>query len=324
MMRGTAPPRRRRRRSVWTRRSSGSSSSDCAVGVEARRRRTASAAARAARDRRRASGRSGASVIWNGCGRPSGRSAMTSPSRISSRAGNVADERDDLGHGGGDVARVPARTPAPRRPALWTWTRAPSSLYSSVASPSSTERVADVLGRLREHRLDRPHELDGERVERGIAAGERRAARPVRDRRRASRRGGPAPPARRAARATASTSTPSSAPCRSSPKSRRRRKSCSSRVARAKRPRSARARVAADPLPPIAPIARKASSTVAELERRLRRGRHVRRPDDSRRSRRRCGPAASRPTETRRRSRRRPARRVTGDRPDGRSCPGGR
>ena len=72
---------------------------------------------------------------------PSGRSAIASPSRISSRAGSARTAST--------ISGTAAVTSLSRRentrtssPALWTWTRAPSSLYSSAASPSSASASA--------------------------------------------------------------------------------------------------------------------------------------------------------------------------------------
>ena len=97
--------------------------------------------------------------------------------------------------------------------------RAPSSLYSSARRRARASASSTLVGGLGEHRLHRPHQLDGERVERRVAAGERRARHRRRDRPAiiAARRTRAA--RRFAARATASSSTPSSAPWRSSPKS---------------------------------------------------------------------------------------------------------
>ena len=73
------------------------------------------------------------------------------------------------------TSRSCASTPARRRRTLCTWIRAPSSLYSSDASPSSCRAVVDVGRRPGQHRLDRLKRPHDERVERGLALDERSA-----------------------------------------------------------------------------------------------------------------------------------------------------
>ena len=98
------------------------------------------------------------------------------------------------------------------------------------------ERLGDAGRGLRQHRADRPADLQRELGERRGAAGQRGGGdggqvaaqhRRAPDRRRAGRP---------AAFATASAITPASAPWRSSPPSRRRRKVCSASVAAANNP----------------------------------------------------------------------------------------
>ena len=58
---------------------------------------------------------------------------------------------------------------------LWTWMRAPSSLYSNEALPSSASAPPTSVGRIGEHRLDRLKRRQRKRREAGFAVGERGA-----------------------------------------------------------------------------------------------------------------------------------------------------
>src|SRR5438093_1242020 len=82
-------------------------------------------------------------VTWNGSGVPSGgaRSAIASPSRIVSRRGRrrVASTTSGTATVTSFSWREKTRTSSP---ALCTWIRAPSSLYSNAASPSSARASA--------------------------------------------------------------------------------------------------------------------------------------------------------------------------------------
>ena len=100
----------------------------------ARRRRTASAAPPARRAA--ASPRLAArlAVSWNGRGRPSGRSAMASPSRITERSGSArtASAISGMRSPTGSSVRVKIATSSPSR---CTWMRTPSSFHSTAARP---------------------------------------------------------------------------------------------------------------------------------------------------------------------------------------------
>src|SRR5213594_675440 len=82
-------------------------------------------------------------VTWKGSGVPSGgaRSAIASPSRIVSRRGSrrVASTTSGTATVTSFSWREKTRTSSP---ALCTWIRAPSSLYSNAASPSSARASA--------------------------------------------------------------------------------------------------------------------------------------------------------------------------------------
>ncbi len=159
-------------------------------------------------------------VTWNGCGRPSARSAIASPSSTSAaRPAARATACDDLGHARGDVVEAAGEDARRRRRRGGPGPRTPSSFHSTAAGPVRCQRGLDVGAGRGEHRLQRRGRPPAGRGER------RRAARPAQRRRRrrgrraASARGAPRRAARSAARATASTITPSSAPWRSSPMS---------------------------------------------------------------------------------------------------------
>ena len=135
-------------------------------------------------------------VTWNGCGRPSGRSAIASPSRISSRAGSARDRLDDLGHGAGHVVEL-AREDAHLVAALVDLDARAVELPLERRLAEPRERLGDVLGGLRQHRLHRPEQLDRKPREPGRALAERRLRPRPRDRPPASPRGALARPAAR-------------------------------------------------------------------------------------------------------------------------------
>ena len=119
------------------RRSIRSSPSRCRH-VEEERRPAAARARRRSTSSRRPKRRI---VVWNGCGAPSGSSAIASPSRMMRCAGSARASSTTSGTAGGDVvqrSRVKTRTSSPSR---CTWTRAPSSLYSTARRAEARERV---------------------------------------------------------------------------------------------------------------------------------------------------------------------------------------
>src|SRR4051812_351377 len=148
-------------------------------------------------------------VTWKGYGRPSGFSAIASPSRTTSPAGSARTASTTSGTRAvmSSRLRVKARTSAPRR---WTCRRAPSSLYSMAAGPvfasapsTSSPGAASIgwIGRPtsrptarsastppsraaaavvpggREHGVDRAPALEADRAERLDAAPEGRGRR---------------------------------------------------------------------------------------------------------------------------------------------------
>ena len=215
-------------------------------------------------------------VTWKGSGRPSGRSAMTSPSRISSRAGQSANQRHDFGHGVGDVAKASRKDPDNVLRLVDLHPRAIQLvLERRVVQP--VERVLDAGFGLREHRLDRPHHLHRDDIERRLPAGERRSRHRLRDRRPSSPRAGDvaARPSRRARR------LPAAHPRARPGEARRRAAGEGSRVRPLSRARtsarSTRARSPADPLPETRDSVANASSTSPNVQRRFVCGRRVRR-----------------------------------------------
>ena len=130
-------------------------------------------------------------VSWNGRGRPSGRSAIASPSRTIERTGSASAASTTSGTRSviGSSVRVKTATSSPSR---CTWIRTPSSFQSTVG------RIADLLdralhrrGRLGEHRLDGPADLQVEPLEPCGALRERAHVRPPGGRPRASPRDEP-------------------------------------------------------------------------------------------------------------------------------------
>ena len=134
-------------------------------------------------------------VSWNGRGRPSGRSAIASPSRTSSRTGSDERGLDHLGHPVGDLVQAAGPDRDVRAGAVHLHADA-VQLPLDGRLPQPAERVLDVGGRRGEHRLHGPADLQPERGQPRRALGQRRLARPDRPPRAASRPGVPRPAAR--------------------------------------------------------------------------------------------------------------------------------
>ena len=135
--------------------------------------------------------------------------------------------------------RVKTRTSSP---ALWSWMRAPSSLYSKAASPRRSSASVDVLRRAREHGRDRRQQAQREAA-RGPPRPPPRAARATSPRLAANIAAWrTSPGGRPAACAIASCTRPSSAPWRTSPSSSSARKRRSSSRARSSSARKAAVR----------------------------------------------------------------------------------
>ena len=135
-------------------------------------------------------------VTWNGNGRPSGPSAIASPSRISRARRQRAHHLDQLGHPGGHVVEA-AREDA-RLVAVVVDLHADAvelPLGGGAAEPLDRRRPRPR--RCREHRRERPADLDPQRLERRQAL----CSAAARDRRqvagRAAARAGRPRPARR-------------------------------------------------------------------------------------------------------------------------------
>ena len=164
-------------------------------------------------------------VTWNGCGVPSPRRAIVSPSRTISRTSSARTASTTSGTATLTSRRLREYTRT-SSPALCTWIRAPSSLNSTDARPRS--RIAAPTPSAESASI-------GWIGVNGRTTSAVSAASPSTSAARATGASAPASIAARRtvagrmfdARATASTSTPSSAPCRSSPNSSRARKSCS-------------------------------------------------------------------------------------------------
>ena len=204
-------------------------------------------------------------VSWNGCGRPSGRSAIASPSSTASRTGSARAKSTTSGTRAVTSWRwrVKTRTSSP---ALWSWIRAPSSLYSKVAAPSrsiaasTSSAVLASMGAI------------------GESSRSEKRPRPAAPSSSAARATSPTWPEYMAACRTsaagspeafaiASRSRPSSAPCRSSPTSSSPRKRRSAASARAKSARRACVFLSPDPAPLSPAIASAARSTSASVSR---------------------------------------------------------
>ena len=115
-------------------------------------------------------------VSWNGSGRPSARSAISSPSSTAARTGSLP--RTATTSGSRPVmssrVRVNSRTEPPDR---WAWIRIPSSFHSTAACTPATDlgqRFGDARRAGREHRAHRPPDLQPEGRQRRAAARQRR------------------------------------------------------------------------------------------------------------------------------------------------------
>ncbi len=205
-----------------------------------------------------------AAVCWKGSGLPSRRSAISSPSKTADSTGSARAAATTSGSRNvmSSSVRVNRRTCPP---AMWTWTRIPSSFHSMAACPPVLDRAPAIVGSLAASmgfsgwKTWRPKEARAS-VPPVSAAHAARGSDPLSM---AARRTCAAAVA--AAFATASVITPSSAPCRSSPASSRTRKYCSPAVARRRSSPIRRLRSAAAPLPVVKPIWRNAASTSATV-----------------------------------------------------------
>ena len=165
-----------------------------------------------------------------------------------------------------------------------TWMRAPSSFHSIATLPPPAVCIASATSSAESASMG----CTGRKSSRRYDASAARAASPRAITALATAPRSPASiTARRslslstfAAFATASSSTPSSAPCLTSPVTSDARKCCSSCVARAKSPRSNSERRAVEPFAGRALKCGEGFVHVAQLERRVRRRRHLARLDD--------------------------------------------
>ena len=130
-------------------------------------------------------------VSWNGRGRPSGRSAIASPSRTIERTGSASATSTTSGTRSVIGSSVRVKTP----------TASPVAVHldpHAVELPVDRRRLADLLdgalhrrGRLREHRLDGPADLQVEPLRARRSRPRARHDRPPGDRPRASPRDEP-------------------------------------------------------------------------------------------------------------------------------------
>ena len=170
-------------------------------------------------------------VSWNGRGAPSSSSESVSPSRITSCTGMRRTTSTTSGSRCVTSARLRVKTRT-SSPARCTWMRAPSSLYSTDASPvvasaaDALDAVAASIGS-----TGRPTTSPTASSSAAVPVSASLAVSPRSPESIAARR--TTSPGRSAARAIASVSTPSSAPVRISPSRTRAMKSCSRSVARA-------------------------------------------------------------------------------------------
>ena len=186
-------------------------------------------------------------VTWKGWGLPSGRKAMASPSSTSSRGSRPRAHSVTSGTRAVTSwsCRVNTRTSSP---ALCTWMRAPSSLYSKAASPSRSRASSTSCAGFASMGAT------------GWSTRSEKRPRPAAPSSRAARATSPRWPeniaawrtvaaGRRAARAMASSTRPSRAPCRTSPMSSSTRSRRSGSSARSNRPRRTLVRRSPDPAP---------------------------------------------------------------------------
>ena len=201
-------------------------------------------------------------VSWNGIGRPSARSAISSPSNTAARTGSWPRTATTSGIRPviSSSVRVNNRTPPEARCA---WIRIPSSFHSTAAcTPAPTrESASEMLEALAASigRTGRPTSSPNAASAALPPASAAAATAPSEPRSIIARR--TSATGTDAARATASVITPSSAPCRSSPESNPTRKRCSSAVARPNSSPTSALRAAAEPFPLTAPIAENPAST---------------------------------------------------------------
>ena len=190
-----------------------------------------------------------APVTWNGCGLPSSRSTIASPSTTRSPPGRAATASTTSGTRSviSSRLRVNTETSPDRR---CTCTRMPSSLPSTRSSPPPTDATASSAVFADAASIGRTGRPTTSPTSSSAAAPPRAASDAT----------SAAVPASMAARrttesgtayaaATAPRTTPSRAPWRRLPVMRSRRNRCSSAVARPRRPASSALREAADPAP---------------------------------------------------------------------------
>ena len=163
-------------------------------------------------------------VTWNGSGRPSGRSAIASPSSTAALTGNASAASNDLRHTRGHVVQA-TRVYAYVVVATVDLHACAVELPLHRGLPQPPKCLVDVLRRSRQHGPHRPPDLEPEPIH---APGPSRNATTATALQVAAEHERPlhrrsARPA--AARASACTMTPSRAPCRSSPPRSRRRNS---------------------------------------------------------------------------------------------------
>ena len=111
-------------------------------------------------------------VTWNGCGRPSGRRAIASPSSTRARHGERERGLDDLGHARGDVVERAGEDGDVVAVAVDLDPRA-VELPLDRRRVDLRERRGDVRGGLGEHRLQRPADRQAQGREPRLAVGQR-------------------------------------------------------------------------------------------------------------------------------------------------------
>ena len=204
-------------------------------------------------------------MTWNGCGRPSSRNAIASPSSTNDAAGSDEHGGHDLRQPRGHVVQRAREDPHRVAGAVDLDPR-PVELPLDRGRPGLLQRGVHVRRRRGQHRRDRPPDLEPERRQRLRAALAQRGRRRPRPGPRAASAPAARPrPAPTAALATASPTIAASAPCRRSPSISARRKACSDAVARASSAPSAARRAATDPAPLSADNASSAASTSATV-----------------------------------------------------------
>ena len=101
---------------------------------------------------------------------------MTSPSTISSRHRERSHGIDDFGNGGRHVAQIPREDPNLVAALVRLDARAVQLPLERDVVVQLHQRLAHVVGWLRQHRLNRLKQLDAEPGETGFAVNDRRAA----------------------------------------------------------------------------------------------------------------------------------------------------